>query len=435
MFLQSNLNAQYAWQALPNAPKSWRCDDMYFLNPMKGWVINPYYHNAFPMQYGRIFTTDDGGQTWQKLVDSSITFIRSIGFTDSLNGWFGNLGDSSVTSDTNFMYHSIDGGNTWSPVLNFTGPRPKGICGISIVNDTVIYAYGRYFGPAVLMKTMDGGQTWNSQSLDSIATGLVDGYFFDKDTGFVTGCYGSPPMAQILSTFDGGATWQVRHQSLRAQEIVWKISFPTRDTGYASIESGLDNITNPDTTYYLKTIDGGITWQEYIFKTNGFYDMQGIGFINDTVGWIGGDSVDSTYKTTDGGNTWAVDNTFGVLTPPYNLEFVINRFRRFGDTLMYASGNTVYKMQKGYSGIPLINSPIDLINVYPNPSDGKYTVELNGKGNGAAVEVYNLVGELIYRSVIKNDKSEIDLSNNASGVYFTCIKTSDTIYYSKIIKE
>jgi photosystem II stability/assembly factor-like uncharacterized protein len=419
---QATLKAQLSWQALLGAPISWRCDDMYFLNPDKGWAVNPYYDYLFPNQYGRVFTTNDGGQTWSLLFDSSVTFIRSVGFADTLNGWFGNLGDPSLTSDTNYLYHTTDGGTTWSPVINVNGDVPKGICGISVVTDSVIYAYGRYFGPAVILKTIDKGQSWSSQNLDPMASGLVDGYFFTPDTGFITGTYGSPPRALILSTFDGGSTWQVRHQSLRDQEIVWKIVFPSRNIGYASIES--------DT-------DGGLTWQEKIFKTNGFYELQGIGFINDTIGWIGGDPLQpQTYKTEDGGNTWIADNTFGVQVPPYDTYpgYEMNRFRRFGDTLMYASGNTIYKLQTA-TGILSIDSNTGSISIYPNPTNGKFILEMEKMINDGVIEIFNLFGENIYRSVIKNEKPEIDISNQSSGIYFIRIKTNDSIFYQKIVKQ
>lgn len=101
-------NNSYAqtWETLTNAPVSHRFDDIYFLNPQKGWAINPYYSYLSPNQFGRVFTTNDGGQTWQNVFDSSKTFIRCVGFADNLNGWFGNIADTSylfghqLTADT-----------------------------------------------------------------------------------------------------------------------------------------------------------------------------------------------------------------------------------------------------------------------------------------------------------------------------------------------
>src|SRR4051812_44124784 len=110
LFLTQDVHAQASWDALANAPTSYRLDDIYFLTPRKGWAINPNYYYLFPRQYGRICTTNDGGRTWSTLVDSSQTFFRAIGFADSLHGWVGNLG---VGPDTNFMYQTGDGGHSW----------------------------------------------------------------------------------------------------------------------------------------------------------------------------------------------------------------------------------------------------------------------------------------------------------------------------------
>jgi photosystem II stability/assembly factor-like uncharacterized protein/PKD repeat protein len=348
----NSLKAQQRWKRLTTAPQSYRLDDFHFINPNQGWAISPCYNYLTPHKPGQIYKTNDGGLSWQTLVTNSTTFFRAVGFADSLTGWVGNLADTGLTHDTVPLYHTVDGGITWQPVTNIPNPQPKGICGISVVTDSIIYAYGRYYGPPVLIKTTDKGATWTSTDMSPYASGLVDAHFFNKDTGFVTGCIGNTQTEQqqalILSTFDGGATWQTRHISTRPSEEVWKISFPSRNIGYASIEyQNGAAITNVN-TYFLKTTDGGLTWTDMPFISPGtFYDLEGIGFLNDSVGWIGGDPCLPTYKTTDGGTTWNPDLNFGtrasyVTCGSQGVE--INRFRRFGDSLMYGSGFTVFKL-------------------------------------------------------------------------------------------
>jgi photosystem II stability/assembly factor-like uncharacterized protein len=432
-------NAQYNWQTLTNAPQSWRLDDFYFLNPSQGWAISPYYNYLSPTKQGQIWGTSDGGATWQKLKDNSHTFYRSIGFADANNGWVGNLADTSknaysgvpYTTDTIPLYHTSDGGLTWLPVMNLPSPRPKGICGISVVTDSIIYAYGRFFGPAVLLKTIDKGATWMSQSLGAYASGLIDAKFFDKDTGFVTAS-SITKKAMLLSTFDGGASWQIRYQSTRADtEGVWKIVFPSRQIGYASIENW--NISaNPHQNHFLKTTDGGMTWTEMPFVSP--YDLQGIGFINDSVGWIGGDFESRTYKTTDGGITWAKDYGFGTTTPPYNSPgfacFSINRFRRFGDTLMYASGNTVYKLQTGANtGINILTKPLVIMSNFPNPFKYQTTLSYSLTAESSSVEIiiYNLLGEpVLYRNIesqLAGDHETILNLDVPEGIYYCTISS------------
>lgn len=437
--LITNLNAQ-KWQALPNAPGSYRFDDIYFLNPQKGWAINLYYGSSNPVQFGQVYTTNNAGNTWQKIYDSSKTLIRCVGFADKLNGWFGNIASATpYTKDINPLYRTIDGGIHWTPVLNIPDPKPAGICGISIVTDSVIYAYGRYYGPAFLIKSIDKGATWTSQDMSTYATGLVDGHFFNKDTGFLFGSYDKRGL--ILSTFNGGFTWKVRYLSTRLySETAWKISFPSRNIGYATIENLGGLAFSPN--YIAKTTDGGLTWTDISFIPN--YSIQGIGFINDSVGWVGGSSsIPINYKTTNGGKTWLADDSFGVSKPPYNqspkLGYSINRFRSFGDSLVYACGNTIYKYKKN----PLSVDTLDISKQFdaspkhfdasPNPFSEQLIIRSTLLKNNCKVLIYNSLGQL--EKEIKNINSEsiiIKRDNLRNGIYLLYVIQDNQI---KVIQK
>ena len=235
--------------------------------------------------------------------------------------------------------------------------------------------------------------------MTNIALGLIDGHFFNKDTGFITGA-DTNHKALILSTMDGGASWQPYYRSTRSDsDRVWKIFFPSRNIGYASIEYGGSIL--PYNTVFLKTTDGGLTWVEHPFITN--YDEEGIGFINDSVGWIGGDWQKGNYITHDGGNTWALDSSFGVPSPPYSYNttgFDINRFRSFGDTLMYASGNTIYKMKIVNSGIKELQNEFYNLDNYPNPYENQTIIKysLADAVEDLILEVKNVFGQSVFLS-------------------------------------
>ena len=71
-----------------------------------------------------------------------------------LNGWAGNVGYGEFgATDTMNLYETSDGGVSWVPFDNFTGPEPTGICGLQVINDTVMCAVGRVRGPAFFAKT------------------------------------------------------------------------------------------------------------------------------------------------------------------------------------------------------------------------------------------------------------------------------------------
>ncbi|MFZ4770995.1 MAG: T9SS type A sorting domain-containing protein [Ferruginibacter sp.] len=73
------------------------------------------------------------------------------------------------------------------------------------------------------------------------------------------------------------------------------------------------------------------------------------------------------------------------------------------------------------------------ISVYPNPTSGKICIYSLEKLT--AIEVYNTLGNRIYQSKLTNSKSEIDLSNQANGIYFMKIYIGQSFVIKQIIKE
>ena len=124
---------------------------------------------------------------------------------------------------------------------------------------------------------------------------------------------------------------------MQSGEIAWKISFPSRDVGYVSVE-------HKRYAKVLKTMDGGVTWQELIVPNN--RHLQAVGFISPSVGWVGGHG--GTSFTTDGGDTWTDYRRFdettgcavGVELAPQPVLFrpgaYLNRIRT-SDRLYFAS--------------------------------------------------------------------------------------------------
>ena len=83
-----------------------------------------------------------------------------------------------------------------------------------------------------------------------------------------------------------------------------------------------------------------------------------------------------------------------------------------------------------------INDDVNVseINPYPNPSNGVFT--FNIKSDKLEIEIYDIIGSRIYYSNISSQKSEIDLSKQAKGIYFYQIKNEKAIINSgKIVIE
>ncbi len=316
------------WNELENYPeRTGRSDDICFLTPNLGWAIN---------NKGTLYKTEDGGDSWNLQLKKDSSFFRCMVFTDSLNGWLGTIGleeKDLYSKDSIVLYETNDGGTNWKPT-NISGEYPTGLCGLQKVTDEMIVGCGRVRGPSYFIKTMNKGKTWESIKLDDKSGALIAPYFFDEENGIMIGGTTKDKensKALILSTKDGGQTWNKLFESSQKGEYCWKVVFPTKEIGYISIQRNVDD----GKFHFLKTEDGGKTWveKEYVKK---HYFTQGIGFINNKIGWIGGSSSYGTYETMDGGENWTSVPEFGK---------GLNKFQFFGDTLGYATGKRIYKIE------------------------------------------------------------------------------------------
>jgi hypothetical protein len=77
------------------------------------------------------------------------------------------------------------------------------------------------------------------------------------------------------------------------------------------------------------------------------------------------------------------------------------------------------------------------VSVYPNPSNGQFQFTVDGShvAKNCKMEIYNVLGERIYKFDITNTKSDIDLSNQTNGIYFVKIYTGQTILTKRIVKQ
>jgi hypothetical protein len=62
------------------------------------------------------------------------------------------------------------------------------------------------------------------------------------------------------------------------------------------------------------------------------------------------------------------------------------------------------------------NSPPS-VQIYPNPTNGIFTIDINNMQSPANLEIYNVLGQIVYYSKITNGKSEVNLNNDAPGLY------------------
>ncbi len=163
----------FRWTPTNAPPASSRTDDIWFIAPLIGWAVN---------SNGQILKTEDGGESWTQQFQDDV-YLRCVGFATPLKGWVGTL------TEQKRLYSTIDGGNNWNLVQNLPNLAPEAICGLSVVNESVVYASGTNFPFKTprMIKTVDGGATWTGWDMSEYATNLIDTYFTSPDRGWVVG--------------------------------------------------------------------------------------------------------------------------------------------------------------------------------------------------------------------------------------------------------
>ena len=337
------VDATTAWQKLNTVAYRGKQDDISFVDDKTGW-----YGNGA----GKLYRTTDGGNSWQEQLSKPGTFVRTVGFVDAQRGFMGNVGTDYYpgVTDTNPLYETRDGGVTWSvvPQSRISGPLVKGLCAIDILKKqsiyqgvlqdrTIIHAAGRVGGPGFVMRSLDGGEGWKVLDLNQQVGPILDIKFFDENNGLVfagTDANVEKSNALILQTRDGGATWKKVYQSTRPYENTWKASFPTRKTGYVTVQS-YDPDKSASKRVVAKTTDGGNTWSEIPLVDEHAVRQFGIAFADEQTGWVG--TSTTGFQTVDGGVTWS----------RVNMGRAVNKIRLIpnADGLVgYAIGVDVHKL-------------------------------------------------------------------------------------------
>ena len=337
-----------SWDKLNTERYPGKQDDVFFINERLGW-----YGNGA----GKVFRTTDGGDTWSLIWEKKGTFVRTLAFVDEKVGVLGNIGVNYFpgVTDPTPLYRTEDGGVTWTPVTTIDGAPVVGLCAFDIVQVPFINAgqldhrprivgVGRVGGPSAYIWSDDLGKTWKQGKIPAVGAAAMDVKFLDDRRGFIasaTHADVSQSHALILATEDGGTTWREVYRSARPFELTWKISFPTDQVGYVTVQS-----YNPDRAasqrVVAKTTDGGKTWAEIPLVDNHAVRQFGIGFIDAQTGWVG--AAPQGFATTDGGKTWT-PTTFG------NAVNKIRLIRTPDGTTGYAIGVDVHRLRLGSPSI------------------------------------------------------------------------------------
>ena len=325
-----------AWVKLPTVPYTLnnKQDAISFVDARRGW-----YGNGV----GRVYATTDGGAHWRLAWSKPGAYVRALAMLDARRGVMGNVapGYFPDVTDPQPLYVTADGGAHWTAAKT-GGARVTGVCAIDVLRQAgrppVIRAGGRVGGPAGMLTSTDGGRTFIGEDMSRWTGMILDVHFLDANTGFVAGASASNEAkahARILKTTDGGRTWRSVFESHLAGDNNWKLAFPSRSVGYATIIS-YGAPAAEARGYVVKTVDGGEHWTPLTVTRDHGFIPYGVAFLDERRGWVGGS--DGGFETRDGGATWT-RGAFGASTN----KFAFTR-RADGGTDVYAIGHDLYRL-------------------------------------------------------------------------------------------
>ena len=216
---------------------------------------------------GFILRTSDGGTTWEerRVVETENAVDRGeISMCDSAHGiilWKWPVFDSVGTPD--FLMKTEDGGLTWNRLPN--SPHPSEWKGVPLWENLPIYsiycvAPDHYIcalsGPSgkIFSVTMDGGETWHHNE-DPFGIpyrfNSPSFQFFNRHHGIVGAKEDRVNRAIVARTDDGGLSWKVLYNdSIEGKRgNIYSISFRDSLNGLAA---GLG--------FIFRTTNGGVDW-------------------------------------------------------------------------------------------------------------------------------------------------------------------------------
>jgi photosystem II stability/assembly factor-like uncharacterized protein len=162
--------------------------DLQFVDDHTGWAAG-YYQPVQGLQVAAVFKTTNGGFTWMRqTLPKGAPPITGVRFTDADTGWaLGIEYDWDTGDETGWMFHTTDGGKTWTRV-----PDKDDMLGSVVTFSDALH--GWIGGDNGVWATSDGGASWQWVATMYGVAGLAA---LDQQHVWAGG-YGS-----LVSTVDG----------------------------------------------------------------------------------------------------------------------------------------------------------------------------------------------------------------------------------------
>lgn len=267
---------------------------------------------------GTVVRSEDGGDTWTNStvppLGGALPSLRAVHFATPTTGY---AVGSTPPPISGVVYRSDDAGQSWRLLQSLS---TVGV-GVWFTSESVGHVVGRSGAGATILRTTDGGTTWETTFTDPAATQLRAVSFSTSEIGLAVGqgALLAPGSFSglILRTADGGQSWQ--RGSVAGDS---RFPGPLASVGWASSAGGsaaayaVGRGASAVSSFLGQTWrsdDDGASW---IPQPSGAapFELHGVDFLDESRGHAvgGGAEVPLILETEDGGVTWTANPVLDV---------------------------------------------------------------------------------------------------------------------------
>lgn len=375
---------------------------------------------------GLILHSESGGERWDPITSGTTRSLFAVEFINADTGWV--AGDDDFSTST--VLRTTDGGSTWEPQA-LSGNVVRPIYDLDFIKVPAGDSIPGYItgGSGFTWKTWDLGESWGSVRNNSENT-FYSSCFVNRDTGWFVGSYEVTDPYTIMCTLDGGESWI--EQTNPTDKDLRGVSFGSDQKGIAVGLSGSLIYTSDGGTNWEASAEGGFTrWESVFLTTSGKAWAVGI--------------AGAIAHSDDWGHTWVMQES-GVSAGVELMEvFFIDDNQGWivgggvdqsGVILHTTSGGLTTGLQ---GNRPEEEGPFSLAQNFPNPFRAKTRIQYTvTEPASVRVEIFDATGQLL--ATLQDQQMpagshyvDFDGEFNPAGVYFYSVEAGSSRAVRKMV--
>lgn len=364
----------------------------------------------------RVYTPGRNGTNWSGVANSSylLNYIPAVNL----------VGKSNSNGNYYVSGRNLNSGSTYKVSMNI----PIQDNGYNSTDANII---SQHFTGAALLSgcVFNVGDVNGSGAINSNDAQAVKNRFVGNITSFVRGSwvvcdtmliYGSPLVVKNLTAI---VTGDVDLSKTNFSPIPLRYSSVVLNN-YGSITKDKNGFVIP---VYLD--------QDIILGAASIVFTLPVGLKIDDVKFVNSNNESWTWNQVDNTLRLAWNSIFGIKSDPSSPLFTIHTANLVNGSIGIISEETEFAnpISQVISGlelrVPSLNSVSQLVSIYPNPSNGLFTL----KGSVEQYEIYDASGRLVLSDVANGSNAILDMRNHAEGVYQLHVQTSQGIEVSRLV--